>query len=441
MRFTPHFFLSFRSIFQTLVFLSSIVASVSAFAAETLDNILVEINNEIITESELQKRIADIRGQLIKRKGAAPSVKQLRKKVLDRMVLDMLQINRASQYGIKMSTAGLNKRIESFAQKNKLTVPQLRQALLQDGINFIDFREQIRRDTIIRRAQKSLVFDKIKISDHEIQQFLNNQKQNAKDTSYRLSHILIAVPEAADSKSLQQAKARAEQALKRIKSGEHFDQIAVELSSGQKALEGGDLGWRSASELPGLFLNAATSLGKGEVSKILQSPSGFHLIKMVDKKAQKQVLVEETLARHILIKVDALTSDEAARKKLEGLYKQLKEGADFATLAKQHSEDIGSKGSGGSLGWSTPGNFVPQFEAVMKSLQKNQISRPFKSQFGWHIIQLQDRRQSDKTRLVARNKAYQAIQASKADEALELWLRRLRDEAYIKYHNAEDKPD
>jgi len=435
----------FRLIMRHLFFIALVnalgISGFQAHSAETLDKILVEINNQIITESELQKRIADIRAQLIKRKGSAPSVQQLRKKVLDRMVLDMLQINRASQYGIKLSKAGLNKRIESFAAQNKLSVPQLRQALLQDGVNFIDFREQIRRETIIRRAQKRLVFDKIKISDHEIQQFLNNQKKATKDSRYRLSHILIAVPEAADSKALQQAKSKARKALERLQSGEAFDQLAVELSSGQKALEGGDLGWRSASELPSLFESAVKTLNKGEVSDILQSPSGFHLIKLTDKKDQQRVLVEETLARHILIKVDALTSDEAAREKLEVLHKQLKSGADFTALAKQHSEDIGSKGSGGNLGWSVPGSFVPQFEAVMKSLKKNQISRPFKSQFGWHIIQVQDRRQSDKTRLVARNKAYQTIQQSKADEALELWLRRLRDEAYIKYHNAEDKAD
>ena len=435
----------FRLIMSQLFFIALVnvlgIASFQAHSAEPLDKILVEINNQIITESELQKRIGDIRAQLIKRKGTAPSVAQLRKKVLDRMVLDMLQINRASQYGIKLTKAGLNKRIEGFATQNKLTVPQLRQALLQDGVNFIDFREQIRRDTIIRRAQKRLVFDKIKVSEHEIKQFLSNQEKGTKDSRYRLAHILIAVPEAADSKSLQQAKHKAEKALERINNGEAFDQLAVELSSGQKALEGGDLGWRSASELPSLFESAVKILNKGDVSGILQSPSGFHLIKLTDKADQQQVLVEETLARHILIKVNALTSDEAAREKLEALHKQLKAGADFASLAKQNSEDIGSKGSGGSLGWSVPGSFVPQFEATMKSLNKNQISRPFKSKFGWHIIQVQDRRQSDKTRLVARNKAYQAIQQSKADEALELWLRRLRDEAYIKYHNAEDKPD
>jgi len=431
----------FRSIFTALFFITASVSALPSHSAESLDKILVEINNQIITESELNKRIADIRAQLIKRKGTAPSSQQLRKKVLDRMVLDMLQINRASQYGIKLSKAGLNKRIESFARQNKLTVPQLRQALLSDGVNFIDFREQIRRDTIIRRAQKNLVFNKIKVSEHEIQQFLSNQKKGAKGSSYHLSHILIAVPEAADSKLLQQARKKTEQALKRIQNGEAFDRLAVELSSGQKALEGGDLGWRSAAELPSMFVSAVKNLNKGEVSKILQSPSGFHLIKLNDKKAEQQLLVEETLARHILIKVDAVTSDDAAREKLEELHKQLENGADFAALAKQHSQDIGSKGSGGDLGWSVPGSFVPQFEAVMKSLQNKQMSRPFKSQFGWHIIQVLDRRQSDKTRLVARNKAYQALQSSKADEALELWLRRLRDEAYIKYHNAEDKPD
>lgn len=431
----------FKFILSVLFLSSALLTGTNSLAAESLDKIIVEIDSQIITESELQKRINDIRQQILKRKGTAPSNEQLRKKVLDRMVLDLLQINRASQYGIKLSTADLNKRIAGIAQQNKLTVPQLRQALLKDGVDFRDFREQVRRETIIRRAQKRLVYDKIKVSDHEINQFISNQKKNsASESQYRLSHILISVPEAANSETIAQARKKAETALQRLQAGEAFDKIAVEFSSGQRALEGGDLGWRSASELPGLFVSSVKQLKSNQISNIIQSPSGFHILKLAGKKSAKQVIVDETLVRHILIKVDALTSDDAARQQLLVLRKQIEEGADFAELAKQHSQDIGSKGAGGSLGWSVQGSFVPQFEAVMKSLAKKQLSQPFKTQFGWHLVQVMDRRQSDKTGIVARNKAYQAIQASKADEALELWLRRLRDEAYIKYHNPEDKP-
>lgn len=429
----------FNLIYPTLFLVTLFCGQLQA--AESLDSILVEIDNKVITESELTKRVNDIRQQIMKRKGSAPSATQLRKRVLERMILDQLQLNRAAQYGIKLSPAGLNKRIDNLAKRNKLTVPQLRQALLKDGVKFTDFREQLRKDTIIRRVQKIMVFDKIKVSDHEIKQFLINKQKTGKDIRFRLSHILISIPEAADSGALQKARKKAEQALVEIQSGKSFDQVAVEFSSGQKALEGGDLGWRAASELPSLFLNAVKHLTKGKVTKILQSPSGFHILKLTDKQAEETVVVQETLTRHILIKVDELTTDDAAREKLEDIYQQLKNGADFAELAKQYSQDIGSKGSGGSLGWSVPGTMVKQFEAVTDSLQKNQFSRPFRTQFGWHIAQVLDRRQSDKTELVARNKAYQAIQSSKADEALELWLRQLRDEAYIKYHNEADKPD
>lgn len=432
----------FRQLFPALFLCSSLLAvSSHSLAAEVMDKIVVEINNTIITESELQKRISDIRKQILKKKSSAPSAQQLRTKVLDRMVIDTLQMERAAQYGIKLSKSGLNQRIESFARQNKISVPQLRNVLLQDGVDYKDFREQMRRNTIIQRAQKTLVFDEIKVSDHEINQFIASQKKSGStDSQYRLSHILISVPEAADPKTLKQAKTRAESVLSQLRSGQSFDKLAIEFSSGQKALEGGDLGWRKASELPALFVSAVKNLKKGEVSKLVQSPSGFHLLKLQDKKGAEQIIVNETLVRHILIKVDELTKDDEAREKLESLRKEIMAGADFGELAKLHSQDIGSKGTGGSLGWAVPGSFVPQFEAVMNSLKKKQISRPFKSQFGWHLMQVLDRRQSDKTGIVARNNAFQSIKSSKADEALELWLRRLRDEAYIKYHNAEDAP-
>ena len=428
--------------FSTLFFLIALSTFSSlAVSAQTLDKIVVEINNQIITETELQKRVADIRQQILSRKSSAPTKAQLRTKVLDRMVLDLLQIQHAKQYGIRLSSGELNQRIEGIAKKNKISVPQLRQALLKEGVNFADFRQQIERDTIIARVQKSLVFNKIKISDHEINQFITNQKKSGtKDSRYHLSHILIAVPENADSKALQNARSKANKALKKLRAGQSFEKIAIEYSSGQKALEGGDLGWRSASELPSLFVSAVKSLKKGKVSGLIQSPSGFHILKLHDKDSQKQVIVEETLVRHILIKVDEITGDKKAREKLESLHKQIKQGADFSGIARQYSEDTGSKGSGGSLGWSVAGSFVPQFEAVMKSLKKKQISQPFKTQFGWHLLEVLDRRQSDKTKIIIRNKAQQKIQASKADEALELWLRRLRDEAYIKYHNPTDAP-
>lgn len=429
-------------ILSTFIFCSLMLSFTAASSAPVLlDKIVVEINNTIITESELQKRITDIRDQIQARKASVPSRIQLRTKVLDRMVLDALQLEHAAQFGIRLSKVALNHRIEAIAKQNKITVPQLRATLIKDGIDYEDFRQQVERDTIIRQAQKKLVFDKIKITDREIDQFIINQnKSGGSDVSYHLSHILVAVPEEASSEQIQTARARASKALARLRKGEAFDKLAVEFSGDQKALEGGDLGWRTASELPSLFVSAVSKLNAGEVSDVLQSPSGFHLVKLHEKKNSKQVIVEETLARHILIKVDELTKDDAAREKLAAIRKQIMAGADFAEMARLHSEDTGSKGTGGSLGWAIPGSFVPQFEAVMKSLQKDQISNVFKSPFGWHIIQVLDRRQSDKTNIVVRNKAYQAIQASKADEALELWLRKLRDEAYIKYHNPADAP-
>lgn len=431
----PHMLLNF------LLACSLLSVSTLNSAAELLDTIIVEINNQIITESELQKRITDLRKQILLSKPSAPSRSQLRPKVLDRMILDLLQIERANQFGIRLNKSGLNKRIESIAKQNKISIAQLRRSLLKDGISFKDFRKQVKRNNIITRAQKKLVFEKIKVSDGQINQFLINQKKTgSKDTRYHLSHILISVPEDANSKNIKQARTKANKALERLHNGEAFDKVAIDISNGQKALDGGDLGWRPASELPSLFVSTASKLKAGQISGLIQSPSGFHILKFNSREETKRVIIEETLARHILIKVDELTNDDDARKQLEKIHKEIMNGADFVKMAKKHSQDTGSKGSGGSLGWSVPGAFVPQFEAVMKSLQKNQISRAFKSPFGWHIVQVLDRRKSDKTKLIVRNKAYQTIQASKADEALELWLRRLRDEAYIKYHKPTDAP-
>lgn len=429
-------------VFINLLFFSSLLSiSVTTTAAELLDTILVEINNQIITESELQKRITDLRKRAIASRGNAPSREQFRPKVLERMILERLQIERASQYGIRLNQAALNKRVEDIANQNKISVAQLRRELLKEGVDFADFREDIKRNAIITSARKRLVFEKIKVSDSEIKQFLINQERTGdKDTRYHLSHILIGVPEDANSNALQQAREKANKALQRLQSGEAFGKVAIELSNGHKALEGGDLGWRPASELPALFVSSIAKLSAGDTSELIQSPSGFHILRYHARENTKRVIIEETLARHILIKVDELTGNDTARELLESVYKELQNGADFVEMAKKHSQDTASKGSGGSLGWSVPGAFVPQFEAVMKSLQKNQISKAFKSPFGWHLVQVLDRRKSDKTKLIVHNKAYQTIQASKADEALQLWLRSLRDEAYIKYHNPTDAP-
>ncbi|MCK4711054.1 MAG: peptidylprolyl isomerase, partial [Gammaproteobacteria bacterium] len=397
-------------VLTTLFFISSLLSiSPANSAVELLDKIIVEIDNKIITESQLQKRITEIRKQIVSQKKSAPSRSQLRNKVLDRMVLDILQVNRAKQYGIKLSKAGLNKRVETIAKKYKISVAQLRQSLLDEGVDFKVFRSQVETDTIITQAKKKLVYDKIKISDREIDQFLINQKKRGtKETRFRLSHILINVPEEADSQALKNARKKANEVLKRLNRGDEFDKLAIEYSGGQNALEGGDLGWRKASELPALFVAAIKNLKKGEVSNIVQSPSGFHLLKLNATQNQKQILVQETLARHILIKVDAITDDKTARKQLQKLRKQIKDGADFTKLAKQYSQDTGSKGTGGSLGWSVPGTMVAEFETVMDKMGKNQISQPFKSPFGWHLLEVLDRRQSDKTEIVVRNKAYKA---------------------------------
>lgn len=428
----------FFKLFFTLTILLSAQFFNTAQAAQKLDSILVEINDDIITQSELEQRIIEIKRQMASRQVSIPPADQLKKRILERMVTDRLQLDYAKRTGIKLDEVTLNKQIEKIARNNKMTMPQLRQTLLKQNLNFEQFRNQIRSDIIIQRIQKRQVYDRIKVSEREIKQLINRTRQKDQNIKFRISHILIATPEAASSEQLQQTRTRAENIHKSLAEGADFEQAAIKYSAGHRALEGGDLGLKPASELPSLFVNALNKMKPGDISPVLQSATGFHIIKLTESQSTDKLVVDETLARHILIKTDAINNDEKVRQQLTNIRKRILNGEDFASLAKQYSQDPGSKGAGGELGWAQSATYDKRFAKVMDSLKIRQLSEPFKSGFGWHIIEVLDRRKEDKTDIVLHNKAYKAIQSSKADEALQLWLRRIRDEAYIKFHGATD---
>jgi len=408
-------------------------------AIEEIDSVAIIVNENIISNQEINNRLEDFKGQLQLQGKKLPPEKLLKKQVIERIILDSIQLQLAKAQGIKVDDLTLNKALETIARKNRTTLDEMHRMLENKGISYKNFREQTRKDMIIRQIQKRMIYSRVKVSQQEIDIFLEQQKisGDAANDKYHLAHILIATPEAASPDDVTKALNKAKQVISRLNEGESFNDVALRFSDGRHALKGGDLGLRGAAELPSLFLDAARRLEIEEVTQPLRSAGGFHIIKLVDKKTQ-QHLVKQTHARHILIKADEITSNEEARIKLNQVKVKLNEGGDFAKLAAEFSQDPGSKNNGGDLGWASEGTFVPRFTEVMNTLQEGQTSEPFRSQFGWHIIQVLERRQQDETEQLIRQKAELAIQNRKADEELQLWLRRARDEAYVEYRTEND---
>ena len=404
-----------------------------AWAEQTLDHIVAIVDNDVITRQELLSRVVDVRRQMASRGAALSDDEALSKQVLERMIIDKIQLDRALRLGIRVDDLSLNKSLENIAQNNNLTLPELREVLVNEGGDFENFREQVRQEIIIQRLQKREVFDRINVSEQEIQQLLERQKQaGSMDIEYRLGHILITTPEAAIPEQVQEARQQADEVLRELRAGADFSQTAVRYSAGQMALEGGDLGWRNANQLPSLFVEALKNMRPGDISAPLRSATGFHILKLIDQKSERHI-IEQTHARHILIQLNEITDDEKARRTLLELKARLDAGEDFAALAQKHSQDPGSKAAGGDLGWAGKGAFAPRFEQVMTSLAPGQISEPFRTEFGWHIVQVLERRQQDETEQIQRSEAEIAIKRRKSDEELQLWLRQLRDQAYVEY--------
>ena len=419
--------------------LAGVMSSAVTAAPQKLDSIVAVVNDGIISNHELDARIHDFQRQMEANKVDLPDADTMRRQVLERMIVDEVQLQLAKAQGIRVDDIALNRVLESMARNNKKTLDEMRNILKQQGVSFELFREQTRHDLMVRELQKRMVFERIQIPDQEINQFLEQQKLGSGDEKYHLAHILIATPENASPDDIRKAHDQANTVLAHLQSGETFRDVALRYSQGRQALDGGDLGWRSTAELPPLFVDAAKNLNKGDVSSTLRSASGFHIIQLIDKQTSK-VVVDQTHARHILIRNDMVTTDEQILKILQSIKQRLDNGEDFVKLAKEFSQDPGTKNNGGDLGWSSSGQFVPQFETVMNSLKPGQVSEPFRSPFGWHILQALERRQQDNTEQQQRDNAEMALRERKADEELQLWIRRVRDEAYIEYREGNSTP-
>jgi peptidyl-prolyl cis-trans isomerase SurA len=399
---------------------------------QPLDSIVAVVNNDVIVQSELNAAIGLALPELNARGTAIPSRHLLEKQVLERLILKRLQQQQAENLGIEVDDAALTEAMTSIATRNGMSLEQLRDTLEASGVSFEDFREDTRMQILTARLQQQEVMQQIRVSDAEIDRFLKQEGDSLIERrEVRLQHILVATPDNPTAAQIEAARNKVMGLLKRVRGGSSFADVAAASSDGRRALEGGDLGWFPMAEVPSLAVEPAQTLAKGEVSEPIQSASGFHLIRVADIKGDTPEPLSQTNARHILIRTNEVVSDDDAKRRLSQLRMRIIGGDDFGTLARAHSDDTGSALKGGDLGWVDRGDTVPEFEEVMDKLAPNEISQPFQSPFGWHIVQVIERRKQETTDELMRMKAEDAIRQRKGEEAIEAWLRQLRDEAYV----------
>lgn len=427
-----------------LLLLSSALLMTGQFNAHAagvvkLDRIVAVVDQTVITEQELESRIATVTAQLKKQGTELPEESILRKQILERLISDTLQIQYAAQIGLKVDDNQLDKTIERIAEQNQLSLTEFSEALAKDGISMRKFRADIRNEITIARLREREVDGRVNVSESEIDNYLTSQaSRNENQDEFEISHILIRTPEEGATEDIQKAKAKVDKAVNELKTGTSFAKVSASFSDAPNALEGGNLGWKSGAQMPALFLDALKNMQSGEISPVLRSPNGFHILKLTNKRGGNSPLViQQTYARHILIKLSEVMSDNEAKQKIDVIKERLDNNEKFEALARQYSEDS-TASNGGDLGWVNPGDTVPQFEKAMNDLKDNQISQPVRSQFGWHIIQVVERRSQDMSKESARMKARQEIRGRKADEAYQDWIRELRDRAYVELR-LEDK--
>lgn len=399
----------------------------------SIERIVAIVNEDIITQIELESELKLIKQQIRAQRSSLPPDRLLQKQVLDRLIAMKIQLQMADARRIRVDDESLNRALETMAKKNRMNLDQFRQLLERQDIDFSEYREKIRKEMIMTRLQQRQVIRSINVTDQEIDDFLSNQDlRDSSQDEIRLQHILVVIPEAANPDMIRNAREKAQTVVDKLKAGEDFADVAIAYSEGQQALEGGDLGWRKLAEIPTLFADLVKSMKTGDISDIIRSPSGFHIIKLAEKRSdERQFIIEQTKARHILITPEGDVTDEEIRERLSKLKQRIEGGESFAELATANSGDKGSAGNGGDLGWINPDTMVDEFEEQMNNLAINEISNPFKSRFGWHIVQVVDRRKHDSTEEFQKKNARDIIRQRKLGPALENWLRQLRDEAFV----------
>jgi peptidyl-prolyl cis-trans isomerase SurA len=398
----------------------------------SVDRVVAIVNDEAITQHDIDDAKRVVLSQMKQQNVQPPSGDVLDKQVLERLITERSLLQFAKETGLRVDDTQIERAMQRIAQENKLTPEEFRKALASENITYNKYREDVRSELVMQRLREREVDSRLTVSDAEVDHYLATLKaQNAGDAEYQLAHILVLVPEQASADQIEAKRRRAEEALRAVKTGGDFGQVAAGFSDASDALRGGNLGWRPGARLPTVFAEQVRKMKPGEVSPVLRSASGFHIVKLIDKRGKNDALVvDQTHARHILVRVSELTSEADAKTKIDRLKDRLDSGAKFEELAKLNSED-GSAAKGGDLGWLNPGDTVGEFQDAMNKLAIGQISAPVRSPFGWHIIEVLERRKQDVTAERERAEAQLAIRQRKADEAFQAWVREVRDRAYV----------
>lgn len=410
-----------------------LMATALPVAAEReLDRVIAVVNDDIILKSELDERLASLRMRMEQQGTRMPPDSQVRGQILDHLISERVQLQRARQAGLEISEDELNQALQRIAAQNNMNLAQLPDALEAQGLDYATFREEIRRELLQQEVQQQMLLRDISVSDREIQEFLAQAEARGElESEYHVAHIMISIPSEEDGEDVTEARREARRIHQELTEGADFAEMAITYSDSQTALEGGDMGWRPGPELPTAFAERVVDMEPGEFTEPFRTSSGFHILKLQDLRRDQEMMVPERRARHILIRPDAITVPEEAQIKLERLRREIQQGADFGELAREHSDDPVSAAEGGDLGWQQRGATAPQFERILDGLEEGELSEPFQTQFGWHLVELVETRERDRTTDMRRQQAEQQIRSRKAQERMDGWLAKLREEAYV----------
>ena len=411
--------------------LLSLALNGAAYAEILIDTIAAVVEDSVITENELLQRMAVIRAQAGDQ-AQFPSDDIFTEQVLNRMISERLQMTWGERRGIEVDQPSLDRAMQGLAERNRMTLEEFRQTLVKQRIDYIAFRDQVRTEMFIGQVRRRAVESKIQISDQEINEFLEQQKNNPTiDLEYRIAHILIQLPLDPTPEQLKQAQTKINEVEQLAQRGDSFTQLAISYSQSQDALEGGDLGWRNRNQLPAIFADQLGDMTAGDLSKVVRSPSGLHLFKIIDTRGNETVMIAQMRSRHILLRTNAVRSDDDALRDLSSLRSRIVNGADFSELARANSDDPGTAVNGGVLDWVAPDSLAPAFRDTAAKLSIGQVSEPFKSRFGWHILEVLERRQHDNSEDARRAEARSTLRQRKVEEETDLWIRQLVDESYV----------
>ena len=421
------------SLKRILTFLVLSILSININAKiELLDRVIAVVDSGVIMETQLNARVEEVLKRLNTNNAELPPLDLLEEQVLERLIIEEIQMQIAERAGIKISDSELNQTLSRIASQNNLSLEEFRIAIEQEGDSYKAFRATIKKELIIQRVQRGKVGSRVDISEQEIENFINSEEGRSElAEQYQVQHILVSVKSGLNENEINAIKEKAQDILNRLGEGESFEKLAATYSAGQKALEGGFLGWRTTAELPTLFAETGSFLQVGETSDLIRSGAGFHILRLNDKRGNTVKFMDQTLSRHILVQPSEIRTENQAELLIKDIHRRLLEGEDFKQLARQYSEDPGSKMDGGNLGWANPGDYDPAFEKTLNATQIGEISEPVQSSFGWHIIEVLDRRNEDVSQDEQKNRAYQIIYERKFEQELESTLIELRAEAYV----------